>query len=53
MASAGAPPGQHGPPVLGFHPGAESVRLGAMAIIRLKGAFRHGDSRYQYTRKST
>ena len=45
MAALGAAAGQNGPAVLGFHPGAKSVRLGAMAIIRLKGAFRHDDSR--------
>ena len=45
MSAAGAAAGENGPAVLGFHPGAKSVRLGAMAIIRLKGAFRHDDSR--------
>src|SRR5581483_7596571 len=44
MASASAAPGENGPAVLGFHSGAKSVRFGAVAIIRLKGAFRHGDS---------
>ena len=32
---------QHGPPVLGLHTGAEAMRLCAVTIIRLKGAFRH------------
>ena len=45
VAAAGATTSEDGPAVLGFHPGAKSVRLGAMAIIRLKGAFRHSDSR--------
>jgi hypothetical protein len=45
VAAAGAAAGKNGAAVLGFHPGAKSVRLGAMAIIRLKSAFRHGDSR--------
>jgi hypothetical protein len=45
VAAAGAATSKNGTTVLGFHPGAKSVRLGAAAIIRLKGTFRHGDSR--------
>ena len=41
LASACTPASQHGAPVLRFHAAAEAVRLGAMTIIRLKGAFRH------------
>jgi hypothetical protein len=44
VAAAGATTSEDGPAVLGFHPGAKSVRLGAAAIIRLKGAFRHDRS---------
>jgi hypothetical protein len=38
---AGATPREHSPSVLGFHAGAESVRLCAPAVVRLKGTFRH------------
>ncbi|SRR5579883_530824 len=51
VAAAGAPAGQHGPAVLGSHAGAEPVRFRAAAVIRLKGAFRHGSSSYQYSRE--
>jgi hypothetical protein len=44
LASSGAPAGEHGAAVLGFHPAAEAVRLDALAIIRLKSAFRHFSS---------
>jgi len=33
--------GKNGTPVLGFHSGQEPVRLGAVAVIRLKSTFRH------------
>jgi hypothetical protein len=45
VTAAGAAAGENGASVLSLHPGAEAVRLGAMAIIRLKSAFRHDDSR--------
>jgi hypothetical protein len=41
LAAARASAGYHRTAVLGFHTAAESVRLRAVAIIRLKGAFRH------------
>ena len=41
LASARAAAGQDGTAVLGGHAGPESVRFGAVAPIRLKGAFRH------------
>jgi len=44
LASTGTAAGKHGASVLCFHPGTEAVRLGTVAIIRLKGAFRHGSS---------
>jgi len=37
----GATPREHRTAVLGLHPGEKAVGLGAMTIIRLKGAFRH------------
>ena len=49
LASARAAAGQHRPSVFRFHAGAESVGFGAVAIIRLKGAFRHGDSSIHYS----
>ena len=36
--------GENGPAVLGFHARAEAVRFRAVAVIRLKGAFRHDRS---------
>jgi hypothetical protein len=44
FAAPRAAAGQDGPAVLGFHAGSEPVRLGAMAIIRLKSTFRHFSS---------
>ena len=41
MPAPGAAPCQHGSAILALHAGAESVRLGALAIIWLKCAFRH------------
>jgi len=41
LAAFGAAPFQHQPAVLGRHARAESVRLGAAAIVRLKGSLRH------------
>jgi len=35
---------KYSPPVLRFHTGAEAMRLCAVTIIRLKGAFRHCSS---------
>ena len=40
--------GKHRAAILGLHAGAESVRLGAVAVIRLKGTFRHFSSSIQY-----
>jgi hypothetical protein len=51
MPAAGAAARENGAAVLGFHARAKSVRLGAMAIIRLKGTFRHSDSRIKYSKK--
>src|ERR1035437_10262048 len=44
LAPARAAPGQNGASVLGLHSGAKPVRLGAVAIIRLKSTFRHVSS---------
>ena len=41
LAAPGAAAGEDGPAVLGFHPRKKPVRLGAVAIIRLKSAFWH------------
>src|SRR5579872_2696268 len=41
MTAPGAPPGKHRASVLGFHARAESVRFGALSIIRLKCTFWH------------
>ena len=41
FAALGAAPLEHQPAVLGRHARAESVRLGAAAIVRLKGSLRH------------
>jgi hypothetical protein len=41
LAAARPAPRQHRAPVLRFHAGTETVRLGAVAVIRLKSAFRH------------
>jgi hypothetical protein len=37
----GAPAGEHRSAIFSFHAAAEAVGLGALAIIRLKSAFRH------------
>jgi hypothetical protein len=44
MATLGAPPRQHGPPVLGAHPHPKSVSLCPFAIVWLKCPFWHVDS---------
>ena len=41
LAPACAATGQNGASVLGLHPGAKPVRLGAVAVVRLKSTFRH------------
>ena len=41
FAALGAAPLEHQPAILGGHARAESVRLGAAAIVRLKGSLRH------------
>lgn len=43
LTASGAPARQHRSAALGLHAGAESVRLGTMAAIRLKCTFRHGN----------
>src|SRR5438045_2671245 len=42
MAAPRAATGEHRSSILALHAGAKSVSLGALAIIRLKCAFRHG-----------
>jgi hypothetical protein len=44
LAAASAAPGQNGASVLGLHTGAKPVRLGAVAVVRLKSTFRHVSS---------
>ena len=44
---------EHGAAILGFHARAESMCLGALAIIRLKCAFRHGLFLLSTARKTT
>jgi hypothetical protein len=44
LASSGAPACEHGSAIFGFHPAAEAVGLDALAIVRLKSAFRHFSS---------
>ena len=44
LAAPGAAAGEDGPAVLSFHPRQKPVRFGAVAIIRLKGTFRHCSS---------
>jgi hypothetical protein len=44
LAATGAAAGENGAAVLGLHTGAKPVRFGAVAIIRLKGTFRHFSS---------
>ena len=41
FAATSATAGENGAAVLGLHPGAKPVRFSAMAVIRLKGTFRH------------
>lgn len=41
LAAAGAAAREYSPAILGFHARPEPVRLGAVAIVRLKGTFRH------------
>jgi hypothetical protein len=41
MAAARAAAAEHGAPVLGLHALTETVYFGALAIVRLKCAFRH------------
>ena len=44
LAPARASAGEHGAAILGLHAAPESVRLRAVAIIRLKGTFGHFSS---------
>jgi len=41
LAAFGAAPLEHQPAIFGRHAGAETVRLGAAAIVGLKGSLRH------------
>jgi hypothetical protein len=41
LAATGAAAREYGPAILGFHARPEPVRFGAVAIVRLKGTFRH------------
>ena len=50
LAAAGAPPRQYGTAIFGLHATAESMRLGPVAIVRLKCTFRHSSPRIQYKR---
>jgi hypothetical protein len=45
LAASGAATGENSTAILGFHTGTEAMRLGAVAIIRLKSTFRHCGSR--------
>jgi hypothetical protein len=44
LAATGATTGENGAAILGLHTGAKPVRFSAMAVIRLKGTFRHFSS---------
>jgi hypothetical protein len=44
LAAPRAAAGKDGPAVLGFHSGHKPVRLGAVAVVRLKSTFRHFSS---------
>src|ERR1700679_1089919 len=48
LTPTGAPAGQYGAPILGFHAAKEPVGLSALAVIRLKSTFRHSSSSIQY-----
>jgi hypothetical protein len=48
LTATGAPAGQYGAAILGFHAAKESVGLSALAVIRLKSTFRHSRSIIQY-----
>jgi len=41
LSAFGAAPLEHQPAIFGRHPRAKSVRLGAAAIVGLKGSLRH------------
>jgi hypothetical protein len=41
LAATGAAAREYGPAILGFHARPEPVCLGAVAIVRLEGTFRH------------
>ena len=41
VTAFGSPARQHGTAISRFHANAESVRLGPLAVIRLKGTFWH------------
>ena len=44
LAAARAPAGEDRTTVLGLHAAAKTMRLGAVAIVRLKSTFRHFSS---------
>jgi len=48
LAATSATAGENGAAILGLHTGAKPVRFSAMAIIRLKGTFRHFSPSIQY-----
>jgi hypothetical protein len=48
LTPTGAPAGQYGAPILGFHAAKEPVGLSALTIIRLKSTFRHSSPTTQY-----
>jgi hypothetical protein len=41
LTPTGAPAGQYGAPILGFHAAKKPVGLSALTVIRLKSTFRH------------
>jgi hypothetical protein len=44
LAAFGAPAFQHDPAIFGGHARSKTVRLGAPAIVWLKGSLRHSDN---------
>jgi hypothetical protein len=48
LAATGAPAGQHGAAILGFHAAKEPMGFSALAVIRLKSTFRHARPIIQY-----
>jgi len=48
LTASGAPAGQYGAPILGFHAAKEPVGFSALAVVRLKSTFRHSSPTTQY-----